>query len=176
MKIVFGVLVSLVCVHAFGAEVSQMNAASISQASPWSVEGVFNTISNSTSSTFGPTLLYDFDSVNFLGVRVLAPTSNGNGTYSEFAVYRHSFRPEKTSLFAEITAGENQYSYSGYMTDAPSAGTNIGIIHHLNQDIAFGGLAGLEWTQALLEKYYAMTSDSHYYVYGRLGIFGSIAF
>jgi hypothetical protein len=145
----------------------------------WSVEAQFNTISNSISPTFGPSLLYALNNKNQLGLRFLAPTTgSGDATASLMAVYRHLFSESKTSLLVEGTLGENGYAYGepSEAIYAPSVGTNLGVIHRLNDDIAFGGLAGLEWTQTYLQKGLAFNNPSGLDVYARLSLFVSLYF
>ncbi|WP_413288827.1 hypothetical protein [Bdellovibrio sp. HCB337] len=148
----------------------------------WSVEGLFNTISNSTTSTFGPSIMYAFSPRNQVGFRFLAPTGNSNstGTASAVLLYRHNFSEAKTSLFGELSIAQNfYYSENTYYRNAlmgGSYGTNIGIIHHITSDIAFGGIAGGEWAETYISNKDYYNRGGEFNVYARLGVFGAIAF
>lgn len=145
----------------------------------WATEAQLNTASNSSSATFGPSLLYKMNSKNQLGLRFLAPASSGDeGTISLMAVYRHHFGENKTNLFSEATTGTNWYGFGEPRTslNAPSLGTNVGVIHHLNEDISFGGIAGIEWTRTRLEKGLASNESDTVYLWGRIALFGSLSF
>lgn len=145
----------------------------------WTTEAQLNTASNSSSATFGPSLLYRVNSKNQLGLRFLAPANSGDqGTMSLMAVYRHHFGENKTNLFAEGTAGTNWYAFGEPRTsiNAPSLGTNIGVIHHLTEDISFGGIAGMEWTRTHFEKNFASNEANSVYLWGRIALFGSLSF
>ncbi len=173
MKI-FTVILSCLVSFCAAAEVSEMNLQN--KVKSWSVEGQLNTASNSTTSTFGPSMFYRLDEKNLVGFRLLSPLSWGEGTLSQMAVYRHLFGIEKTSLFGEVSLASNQYSVGDTELDSPSAGTNFGIIHRLNEDISFGGLAGMEWTHVELHKNSVSDAKSDLNLYGRLALFGSVAF
>lgn len=149
----------------------------------WSVEGHLNTISNSQSSTFGPSIGFDLTPQNTIGFRFFAPFSNSissGGTTSLIAFYRYKYRETKTSLFNEISLAQNFYMLATDNLDtsvkAPSVGTNIGIIHQLNPDIAFGGIAGAEWTKTHVTSTYIVDRKDGVRVYARMGVFGNISF
>lgn len=142
----------------------------------WSVEAQLNTMSNSVSQTFGPTIFYMLNEKNHLGLRTLAPLNYGDGTYSFFGVYRHLFSLNKTSLFGELSWGANIYRQDKSTKSDKSFGTNIGIIHHLTEDISFGGLAGAEWTQTYLTQNMADNYKFDNVIYARLSLFGILSF
>jgi len=147
----------------------------------WSVEGQFNTVSNSTTTTFGPSIHYSWDARNLIGFRALAPVagSDSSGTASIMALYRHAFSENKSRVFAEATLGENIYSSKEGEMGAlvsPSIGTNLGVLHQLTSDIAIGGIAGTEWTRTAVYKDDAYIHDDGLYIYARLGMFASMAF
>ncbi len=155
---------------------NELSVTTAPEVHDWSVEAQFNTISNSVSPTFGSSALYFLDANNQVGVRVLAPLSFGEGTTSAMGVYRHIFSENKTTLLAEFTLAQNVYSFGrSYGVSSGSMGTNIGILHHLNEDIAFGGIAGTEWTNVYLTKHSADNNGTTY-IYGRLGLFASLGF
>ena len=145
----------------------------------WSTEAQVNTISNSVSATFGPALLYKLNSTNQIGLRFLAPLlSNERGTISLMGVYRNYFSKNKTNLFGEGTLGANWYSFKNSLTvtNASSFGTNMGIIHHLTEDISFGGLCGLEWAVTPLERDFSSNESESIYAWGRIALFASLNF
>lgn len=145
----------------------------------WTTEAQLNTVSNSMSATFGPALLYSLNPENQLGFRFLAPLGSGpEGTISLMAVYRHHFGENRTKLFGEGSVGTNWYTFGeprATLNDS-SLGTNIGVIHHLNEDISFGGMAGFEWTRTRLEKNFVTREPNSIYAWGRISLFGSLAF
>jgi hypothetical protein len=182
MKYLFLILAVFSLVAQAENQSSHLSASAITPPTmqTWTTEALFNTISNSEQSTFGPSLLYSLNPRNELGLRALAPFSNSDsvGTTSLMAVYRHHLSESKTNLFSEATLGVNYYSFGNISreTSAPSIGTNLGVIHHLTPDIAFGGLAGVEWTQTYLSHGYANNVQNSIYAYARIALFGSLTF
>lgn len=145
----------------------------------WTTEAQLNTASNSYAATFGPSLLYKLNRLNQIGFRFLTPVGAGeNGTISLMALYRHEFGESKTNLFGEGSFGTNWY-YSGEprtVLNAPSIGTNLGVIHHLTEDISFGGLAGFEWTRTRLDNGVVSNDPDSIHAWGRIALFGSLNF
>ncbi len=162
----------------------------------WAVEAIFNTTSDSTGTTFGPSIYYKINNQNFIGFRFNAPVGNKTdfeGTYTLAIPYRLFFSERKTSLFTELNLALNSYSIfenkSYYDSEfnfigndrvlvsstGASMGTYLGVIHNLNSDISFGGLAGLDWSNVALNRIYR-TQSNNVFAYTRISIFSSLNF
>ena len=166
----------LISISAF-AQVSQISLDD--SATNWSAEGHFNTISNSLTAMFGPTLFYKLNSRNQLGLRFLAPVGSAETeTYSMMAVGRHHFSERKSHLFVEGSMASNWYLFrnSGFFFRSSSVGTNLGIVHQLNEDLSFGGLAGVEWMRTRIGANGAYDSTERIYAWSRLALFAALAF
>jgi hypothetical protein len=180
MKLLVFVL-SSVFVAQTQAQVSVARSASSSMNSEkaWTAEAVLTTAANSSSPTFGPAILYSADSRNQFGVRFTSPIGAADsGTVSAAALYRYYFGENKTNLFGEASLADNWYYFGnqGSAVTAPSIGTNVGIVHHLSEDISFGGTAGIDWTRTYISRDYAASDSSTLYAWGRVSLFGSLSF
>lgn len=141
-----------------------------------SAEAQFNSLSNSTVPTFGPSVYFNITSNDSIGARFLAPVGYGEGTTSAYLVYRRYFGDEEVRLFGELSAGGNHYVQDLYAHTAPSAGTNIGLSYNVNSIFTLGGLAGFEWTNTDLHKHYVVEDENKRFIYARLALFGSLSF
>lgn len=147
----------------------------------WEVEAHLNSVSNSLSPTFGPSMYYRINPKHHIGARLLAPISGQEGgTVSMMAVYRYFFSESKVRFFPELTFGDNFYSAnnvnSGTSVNETSVGTNLGIIYSVNEDFSIGGLAGAEWTHTRLSQYDTHREPDTMIVYGRFAIFANLIF
>ena len=145
----------------------------------WMVEGQLNTASNSIQPTFGPALFFNVDEINQIGFRILAPIGYSNeGTTSIQGVYRHYFGQKKTVLFGEGNIGANWYNSDTYASVAygTSVGTYIGLMHHLTEELAVGGVGGADWTRVYINREYAFTDTEAIRVYPKVALIGAFAF
>ncbi|MBT4763128.1 MAG: hypothetical protein HOO06_15655 [Bdellovibrionaceae bacterium] len=147
----------------------------------WSTEAQFNTSSNSNSATFGPSMLYHLNNRSQVGLKLLMPIGVPySGTTSVIALYRQLLSQKTTNLFVEGSVGANWYNFEHSQVNinitSPSIGTNFGVLHNITDHIAFGGLAGIEWTQVRLGKNLAIEEPNSVFAWGRIALFGSLKF
>jgi opacity protein-like surface antigen len=145
------------------------------QASKWSVEGMLQaqSVTGGASPVFGPSLSYKVSNKNFLGFRALASISKtgDDGAYGAQTFWRHLMSEKKTSLFTEASVAYNIV----YTTAFPSAGLALGVLHQLNSDFAFGGLAGVEVANASVGDYYSYRTSAMV-IYPKMALMGSLSF
>lgn len=141
----------------------------------WTIEATLQAqgVAGTASPLFGPAAFYNLTPRHHLGLRTLAPISSATeqGSFLAQALWRYFVIERRTSLFTEVSYAYNMVENAKF--DSYSGA--IGVRYLLNDDIAFGGLAGFEVADASVGTD-NVVAGSDTYIYPRSSIFASMFF